>query len=133
MAATCAKCNAAMFTGETTKYIHDGPNTIQVFSLCCSYGSIELPPLHDPPDILKGLLTGTTASDRTFRDNIRGYNSSLAFASLHITGSQFKFPPRGQYCFHISGQIYHLLSQIDPLPGNNPTFSQIYIYDHEHE
>ena len=75
-------------------------------------------------------LTGNTKRDRAFRENIRPYNSSLAFASMRYTGKEYAFKSRGPYCFRISG---HSISQIVPEDGNKPNFSQIYIYDQENE
>ena len=95
--------------------------------------NIKLPPLKNPPDLLKNLLTGNTHRDKHFRDNIRAYNSSLAFASLCLTGQEFTFKHPGPYCYRINGQLYHVLSQMQPEHGQQPTFSQIYIYDCEHE
>ena len=103
------------------------------FSACCANGNVKLPPLKDPPDLLKNLLTGNTQRHKQFCDNIRAYNSSLAFASLCLTGQEFKFKNPGPYCYRINGQLYHALSQMQPEHGKPPAFSQIYIYDHEHE
>ena len=98
------------------------------FSACCGNGNIKLPPLKDPPDLLKNLLTGNTHRHKQFHDNIRAYNSSLAFASLYLTGQEFKFKNPGPYCYRINGQLYHALSQMQPEHGKPPAFSQIYIY-----
>ena len=76
MSLTCSECEAILIRGEKTRE-----------SLCCSQGSIKLPPLKECPEKLKHLLTGNTKKDRNFRENIRAYNSSLAFASLCLTGT----------------------------------------------
>ena len=67
------------------------------FSVCCGNGNMKLPPLKDPPDLLKNLLTGNTQRHKQFCENIRAYNSSLAFASLCLTGQEFKFKNPGPY------------------------------------
>ena len=103
------------------------------FSACCANGNVKLPPLKDPPYLLKNLLTGNTQRDKQFCDNIRAYNSSLTFAFLCLTGQEFKFKNPGPYCHRINGQLYHVLSQMQPEHGKPPAFSPIYIYDHEHE
>ena len=103
------------------------------FSACCGNGNIRLPPLKDPPQLLKYLLTGNTHRHKHLHDNIRAYNSSLAVASLCLTGQEFKFKNPGPYCYRINGQLYHALSQMQSQHGQSPTFSHIYIYDHEHE
>ena len=74
---------------------------------------------------MKNLLTGNTHRDKHFRD--RAYNSSLAFASLCLTGQEFKFKNAGPYCYRVNGQLYHVLSQMQPEHGQEPTFHR-YIY-----
>ena len=133
MSFTCSQCGALMFKGEKSGGSLSGENPTAKFSLCCSNGEIKLPPIKEPPEKLKCLLTGNTKKDCDFRTNIRGYNSSLAFASMCVSGEEYKFKTNGPYCYRISGQVYHALSQMQPEPGRKPSFSQIYIYDQEHE
>ena len=128
----CSACGALMFKDETHVGKLSQSDTI-TFSVCCGNGNIKLPPLKDPPDLLKNLLTGNIQRHKQFCDNIRAYNSSLASASLCLTGQEFKFKNPGPYCYRINGQLYHALSQMKPEHGIPPSFSQIYIYDHEHE
>ena len=123
----CSACGALMFKDENHVGKLSQSATI-TFSACCGNGNIKLPPLKNPPDLLKNLLTGNTHRHKHFRDNIRAYNSSLAFASLCLTGQEFKFKHPGPYCYRINGQLYHVLSQMQPEHGQQPTFSQIYIY-----
>ena len=132
MSFTCSQCGALMFKGEKSGGSLSGENPTAKFSLCCSNGEIKLPPIKEPPEKLKCLLTGNT-KDCDFRTKIRGYNSSLAFASMCVSGEEYKFKTNGPYCYRISGQVYHALSQMQPEPGRKPSFSQIYIYDQEHE
>ena len=122
MSLTCSEYKAILFKGENMREL-----------LCCSQGSIKLPPLKEPPEKLKNLLTGNTTKDRNFRENIRAYNSSLAFASLCLTGQEYKFKSKGPYYFRINGQVYHSISQMLPEEGKKPGFSQIYIYDQKNE
>ena len=72
----CPECGAQMFKEEQSRG----------FSFCCSHGSVKLPPIKEPPQLLKCLLTGTTQTDHNFRENIRAYNSGLAFASTSWVG-----------------------------------------------
>ena len=60
-------------------------------------------------------------------DNIRAYNSSMAFASF---AANIEHPPgRGPYCFRIHGAIYHRAStELHPAQGN-PSFGQLYIIE----
>ncbi|CAG8582983.1 4231_t:CDS:2, partial [Acaulospora morrowiae] len=52
------------------------------FSTCCASGKVNLPLLQTPPPPLIDLLTGDTSEARSFRKDIRRYNSALAFVSL---------------------------------------------------
>ena len=122
MVFTCSKCGAKMFKGENTGS-----------SFCCGKGSIKLPPIKEPLNLLKNLLIGGTKHDHDFRTNIRAYNSSLAFASMCVTGKEYTFKTRGPYCYRVNGEVYHLTSQMEPKERQRPNFSQIYIYDKEHE
>ena len=133
MVYTCSECGALMYKGEKSDKSLSADNTTAKFALCCSYGDIKLPPIKEPPDELKHILSGNTKSDQNFRYNIRAYNSSLAFASMCLTKKEYKFNIKYPYCFRISDQIYHALSQMQPEIGSIPRYSQIYIYDQEHE
>ena len=128
----CSACGALMFKDETHVGKLSQSDTI-TFSVCYGNGNIKLPQLKDPPDLLKNLLMGNTQRHKQFSDNIRAYNSSLAFASLCLTGQEFKFKNPGPYCYRINGQLYHALSQMQPEHGKPPTFSQIDIYTHAHD
>ena len=72
------------------------------FSACCGNGNIKFLPLKDPPELLKIFLTGNTHRHKHFCDHIRAYNSSLAFASLCLTGLEFKFKNPGPYCYRMA-------------------------------
>ena len=87
----CSACGALMFKGEKHygKLVENQPTA--TFSLCCSEGNVKLPPIKDPPQLLQSLLTGKTHRDRNFHQNIRAYNSSLAFDALGLTGQEYKF------------------------------------------
>jgi hypothetical protein len=49
------------------------------FSLCCENGKVLLPNLPATPQELEVLLTSKASSAVKFRDQIRIYNSMLAF------------------------------------------------------
>lgn len=63
--------------------------------------------------------------------NIRGFNSSLAFASLGVKEDLLQ--SHGPYTFRISGSVYHRIGHLFPSEGKSPKFAQIYIYDTENE
>ena len=88
---------------------------------------IKLPPIKKPPEMLKKLLKSNTKRGRDFRDNIRAYNSSLAFASMRFTGNEYAFKYNGPYCFRISGQVYNSISQMEPEPGKVQLLTNIYL------
>ena len=133
MAYTCSECSVLMFKAEKSDQSVSTVNPRAKFSLCCSYGTVKLPPTKEPPEKLKCLLIGNTKRDRDFSNNIRAYNSSLAFASMCLTHKEYKFNTNGPYWFHISGQVYHALSQMQPQHDTKPRFCQIYIFEQENE
>ena len=45
----------------------------------------------------------------------------------------YKHVIQGPYCFWITGQVYHAISQMQPGAGKYPLFSQIYIFDKQNE
>ena len=122
----CSECGAFMFKGEKSSRSLITANKTASFA-------IRVPPLKEPPEILKTLLTSNTNRDHDFRENVRAYNSSLAFASMQLTGEHYKFKKKGPYCFRINGQVYHSISHMLPETGKKPSFSQIYIYDQQNE
>ena len=67
---------------------------------------------------------------RTFFDNIRAINSSLAFASLaaDINDTLAK-NHKGVYTFQAHGAVYHNIGPVHVPEGQQPKFAQIYIYD----
>ncbi len=126
MTFTCSECNALMFEKE----LHRGTT----YSLCCGYGKVKVPPIKPPPPILQQLLTENSETSKNFRSNIRCYNSALALSSIGVElGTTFKFDYRGPWIYKISGQVYHSLGTIFPNCNSSPVFSQLYVYDREHE
>ena len=51
MCLTCNDCGALMFQQEKSEGLPSGGNT--KFSLCCRKGSIKLPPIKEPPEVLQ--------------------------------------------------------------------------------
>ena len=124
----CEKCCALMFKDEPHKKIDKSTDEL-CYSLCCSYGAVQVPPVSEPPPLLKTLLSGNSSTSCHFMKNIRAYNSAFAFASMTLTGHEYAFQGKGPYCFRINGQVYHTISQLFPEPGSPHKFSQIYLYD----
>ena len=131
----CKECGAYMFAGET----HKGslgetsePGTA-TFSLCCSYGKVKIAPLQEMPPVLKSLLKNDDSESKEFRTNIRDYNNALSFSSRGFSGKPFEFTSRGPQVFKVSGQMYHCMGNVLPNDGDSPQFSQMYVYDEQHE
>ena len=84
-----------------------------------------------PPEALLELYNGDSVPfSQTFLQNIRTYNSSLAFASMNCTITQ-NLLQQVPYCFRIHGQVYYRVASLHPPPERNPRFCQIYIFDTE--
>ena len=62
----CIHCEALTFPGKKLN--------------CCHSGKVDMPPVTQYPEQLRGLLTANDATSRHFLDNIRKYNSSVAFS-----------------------------------------------------
>ena len=60
----CSLCSAKMFYNER---INKQRNTIVPdFSLCCGHGKVKLPPLQEPPILMKKLLSGEDSRSKHF-------------------------------------------------------------------
>ncbi|XP_022003685.1 uncharacterized protein LOC110901147 [Helianthus annuus] len=94
---------------------------------------VLLPDFKQPPEILKDLYVGVSAKSKFFLKNIRRYNSMFSFTSMG--GRIDKTINRGNapYVFRLSGQNYHTIGSLLPDDGNEPKFSQLYIYDTDNE
>jgi hypothetical protein len=74
----CGFCNAKMWIKERSAKSNNHPQ----FSLCCENGKVLLLNLPATLQELEVLLTSKESSAVKFRDQIRMYNSVLAFTSL---------------------------------------------------
>ena len=73
--------------------------------MCCMSGGVVLPSLEQPPEPLCGLLMGTDARSRGFRQGIRLYNSAFNMASS--TAKVERRFPSGVQAFRINGVVHH--------------------------
>lgn len=120
----CHSCGALMWKNE----VHTGIiNINSKFSTCSAQGKIQLPFITDPSDLIKQLLSEA----KHFLHRIRAFISCLAFASLGV--KEDILPPKGPYTFRIRESVYHRIGHLFPEIGENPKFTQIYIYDTDHE
>lgn len=121
----CTHCNAKHFLVE--KIDRKGNS----FFDCCAHGQVLLPAMPDFPEILHNLFTGIHPQSAHFRQNIRYYNNSFAFASFNANLAHFP-TTRGPYCFKIHGQIYYQINTALYAQDNDrPSFGQLFIIDQE--
>jgi hypothetical protein len=105
-----------------------------VYSNCCKYGKIRIPPFKDPPQFLARLLDykGDSLS-KHFLQKIRQYNSMFAFTSMGGNIDRKINQGEGPYVFRINGQIHHRIGSLLPKPDQVPKFAQLYIFDTKNE
>ncbi|KAH1213508.1 hypothetical protein GmHk_14G041449 [Glycine max] len=104
------------------------------FSLCCGGGKVELPLLQNPPKYLYQLLYNHDTSDsKNYQQNIRTYNMMFAFTSTGIKFDKSINHSRGPPTIRIQGQPCHRIGSMLPMPGKEPKFAQLYIFDTENE
>ncbi|XP_014774554.1 uncharacterized protein LOC106872177 [Octopus bimaculoides] len=110
MCSNCQFCNAKMWAAEPP-------------GMCCLNGKVRLPPLPQPPQPLKELLTGSTSSSSKFLQIIRNYNYAFQMTSF---GANVVTDSGWMPTFKVQGQVYHLIGSLHPLPNCKPSFLQIY-------
>ncbi|PKK59313.1 hypothetical protein RhiirC2_794998 [Rhizophagus irregularis] len=125
----CAYCDSKFWMKEK-----DQRSTLisPTFTMCCAGGKVTLPPLLEPPSYLMELYTSSESDAKSFRKNIRRYNSLLACTSFGANVND-EFQNMGISNFSIHGQVYHLIGPLLPEEGQVPKFAQLYIYDTENE
>jgi len=91
---------------------------------------VALSNLLAPPEVLQTLISDDTNEARHFRKNIRQYNSALSFTSLKYSlDNRAALLGPGIQCFQIHGELYHLQGPLEPQPGQQPKFAQLFLYD----
>ncbi|KAF7808150.1 ATP-dependent DNA helicase PIF1 [Senna tora] len=103
------------------------------FSLCCLNGKVELPKMRNPPETLQKLLLNNDARSKHFKKRIRTYNNMFAFTSMGGKVDNSTNDGKGPYVYRLHGQNMHLIGGLLPDDGENPQFSQLYIYDTDNE
>ena len=128
----CRHCNAKMWYSERI-WKHKNCASPS-FSLCCGDGKVELPLLQNPPRDLQQLLFDDNASDsKNYQYNIWTYNMMFAFTSSGIKLDKSINESRGPPTIRIQGQPCHRIGSLLPMPGKQPKFSQLYIFDTQNE
>jgi hypothetical protein len=87
--------------------------------MCCENGKVLLPSLPTTLQELEVILTNKESSVVKFRDQIRMYNSVLAFNSL---GAKVELVTKGigSYSFRIQGELYHKIRSMCFVEGQHP-------------
>ncbi|XP_035838072.1 uncharacterized protein LOC110900754 [Helianthus annuus] len=127
----CSKCDAILWEDEMLRGNKKHNKTS--YSLCCSNGDVELPRPPTPPPLLRHLYKSCTSQSRSFMDNIRVYNMMSSFTSLGGKVDKSYQRGKGPYVFRQQGQNYHRMGSLLPDDGEEPKFSQLYIYDSQNE
>ncbi len=97
--------------------------------MCCFNGSVVLPEISQPPELIKNLL-----KNKDFQDNIRGYNGALSFTSLGVElDEKYSNNRTGTYTFRIHGSVFHRIGSLFPTNNSKPKFQQILFHDTDNE
>ncbi|XP_035845828.1 uncharacterized protein LOC118492136 [Helianthus annuus] len=127
----CSKCDAMLWEDEMLRGNQKRIKTS--YSLYCSNGDVELPRPPTPLPLLRHLYKSRTSQSRNFMDNIRAYNMMFSFTSLGGKFDKSYQRGKGPYVFRLQGQNYHRMGSLLPDDGEEPKFSQLYIYDSQNE
>ncbi|CAJ0629086.1 3637_t:CDS:2 [Entrophospora sp. SA101] len=109
----CNCCGALLWIDERTGTSTRSP----VFTTCCAKGKVFLPPIEELPYPLNILLTRTDPSARSFRKNIRSYNSALAFTSMGAKVDHSITGTSGIYSFRVHvilEELQQMLHDVNP-------------------
>jgi hypothetical protein len=90
------------------------------FSLCYENDKVLLPNLPVTPQELEVLLTSKGSSAIKFQDQIRMYNSVLAFTSLGAKVDESVTGGVGPYSFRIQSEFYHKIGSLCLAEGQWP-------------
>jgi hypothetical protein len=127
----CIYCKALFWHRETSRVL---PCGAPYYPLCCHRGRVQLPPVKNPPEPLRSFLHPNSGPEgKDFRENIRSYNSVLAFSSMGAKIDYSLEKSRGPYVYKISGQICHRVGSLLPEDGQQPKYAQLYVCDVQDE
>ncbi|KAF7826981.1 uncharacterized protein G2W53_018145 [Senna tora] len=94
---------------------------------------VELPKMRNPPETLEKLLLNDDARSKHFKKRIRTYNNMFAYTSMGGKVDNSTNDGKEPYVYRLHGQNMHLMGGLLPDDGENPQFSQFYIYDTDNE
>ena len=123
----CSHCGAFMWIGE--RISNSSISRPQFGEACCLSGSIRIPLIPEPPQLLHQLLTEQTPRGLNFRLHIRKYNSAMAMATMGAT--EQVIPVSGLQSYRVHGTVSRLIGPFHPNEGNAPRAYQSYFYDPE--
>ncbi|PPR07149.1 hypothetical protein CVT24_010778 [Panaeolus cyanescens] len=97
------------------------PQTSPIFVACCDHGTVNIPRLQSPPDILRHLFIGDNDQSKNFHDNISEYNQALAFTSIGVAQESYGslLPPQGRAPVYAQLYFYDPRSAVDLRMSNN--------------
>ncbi|XP_052200448.1 uncharacterized protein LOC127806909 isoform X1 [Diospyros lotus] len=122
----CPYCSALHWMDEKlTKSSMKRP----LFGTCCLEGKVRLPLLITPPPPLQALYDGNNDQSKSFRSYTRVYNAANAFTSLGATLDPRVLSGKGPTSFTIHGELRHRTGSLQPQPGQDASYAQLYIYD----
>jgi hypothetical protein len=121
----CVRCGALHWKCEETRH----PELGLGYGMCCDHGMVRLPPCQVPPPALQALFDGSDPRSRSFHDNIRQYNSALAFTSLGVQIDSRINQRAGPFVFRIHGELCHRAGSLLPIHGRAASYAQLYIVD----
>ena len=100
------------------------------FENYCKQGAIVLEAPRNVLEFILNLIQAGNLLSKHFRNNIRKYNSALAFISLKYT-SDPRLPAGRVQNFQIHGELYHVKRHInaDLHDNDSPHYAQLYLYD----
>jgi hypothetical protein len=127
----CLSCGALIWLDERAEK-DKGINELKV-SMCCKKGKVTIPPMREPPPLLRNLFNGDHPKSSSFFVNIRNYNNMFSFTSMGGKIDSGSNDGSGPPHFVVSGQNYHRLGSLIPNDGGRPKFAQLYIYDTDNE
>jgi len=90
------------------------------FFMCCENGKVLLSNLPTTPQELEVLLTSKESNVIKFRDQIRMYNSVLAFTLFDAKVDESVTGGPGLYSFRIQGELYHKIESLCLAEGQRP-------------
>ena len=100
-----------------------------LFETCCLEGKINISLLITPLPPLQALYDRNNDQSKFFRSYTRVYNAANAFTSLGATLDPRVLSGRGPTSFTIHGELRHRTGSLQPQPGQDASYAQLYIYD----